>query len=287
MSVAESEPPVLDDLDPEPGAIPSLPQVPTPLGRKVLLFVALALVEYWVAPLFLGITNYAGLWSDVGVLLFFVTMGSLAVFVVLPLLPHLREALRPRRNRWLFHGIWSGAFVVGLLAVNIVQFTDGPSSPAFQLGTSTVYSPFGGWPTLTMYVPALQLWATWNLEAPAILFLLSWLSASSVVLGPARGTDACPLPSNTLGLGRRRWASVGVLAPLGLISGCPGCAPVYFAALAMIAPGAAERASASVPLVPWIGFAGLLYLAGFALSLWIIHRSTRSQQTAPESPQGG
>ena len=262
------------DRPSDPGP-PSLPQVPGPLGRKVLLFEFLVLAEYWVAPLFLGVTNYAGLWSDIGVALFGVFTASLVGFVLWPLRPHLRAAFAERRwHRWLFHGVWSTTLVVGLFAINILQFTDGPGAPWVQFSPSTVYTPFGAWPTLDVYLPALQLWSTWNLEAPAILLLLGWSSAASVVLGPARRPPSCPVPARAATGWRGRLAAVGAVLPLGLISGCPGCAPVYFAALAMAAPGAAYSASASIPLVPWIGFAGLLYLLGFGLALWLIHRAT-------------
>lgn len=261
-----------------PGRSPSpadrLPPVPSPLGRKVLAFEFVLLLEYWIAPLFIGLTNYAGLWSDFGFGMFFVLVGSLIVFVFWPLRPHLARALARRRSRLVFHAVWSVTFVVGLFAVNIIQFTDGPAQPWILFGQTTVYSPFGAWPSLTMWVPALRMWATWNLEGPAVLLLLSLLSASSLTLGPLSAVRACPVPAAPTVGWRSRLASAGILAPLGFISGCPGCAPAYFAALATFAPATAEGASASIPLVPWIGFAGLLYLLGFWLAVWLIRRAT-------------
>ena len=264
----------------------SPPVVPSPLGRKVLTFEFVVLVEYWVAPLFLGVTNYAGYWSDAGVPLFLLLVGSLIVFVFVPLIPHLRGALRSLRNRVIFHGIWSGTFVLMLFTTNIIQFSTGPATPAVLLGTTTVYSPFGAWSSVTMWVPALQLWATWNLEGPTVLLLLSLLSAASVLLGPLSAVRACPIPPRRPRTWAGRFASVGVLAPLGFISGCPGCAPMYFAALATVAPASAESASAAIPLVPWIGFAGLLYLAGFALALYLIRRATDAPPSLASAVEG-
>ncbi len=263
-----------------------LPRVPSPLGRKVLLFEFMVLAEYWIAPLFLGLTNYAGAWSEAGMLLFFLFVGSLVLFVLRPLVPHLREAFGERRAmRGAFHALWIATLVVGLFAINIIQFTDGPSSPWLQISSSTVYTPFGAWPTLDVYLPALQMWSTWNLEGPAVLLLLGWLSAASFVLGPAHRPRACPAPGTTATGWRARLAAVGTVLPLGFISGCPGCAPAYFAALATVAPAAALGASASIPLVPWIGFAGLLYLTGFGISLVLIDRATaiRAGDAGPQA----
>lgn len=248
--------------------------VPSSLGRKVLAFEFLVLLEYWLAPLFLGITNYAGVWSDVGILLMILFVTTLTVFVVLPLRPHLRVALASRRSRALFHGIWSGSFIVALFATNLLQFVDGPSAGPVTLGQTTVYTPFGAWPSLTVYVPAIHLWATFNVEGPAIFLPLSFLSAASVVLGPLARSRACPTPASRPRTWGRRVASAGIVAPIGFISGCPSCLPLYFSAIALVAPGTAEGASAAIPLVPWIGFAGLLYLLGFWLATTLIRRAT-------------
>ncbi len=249
--------------------------VPTPFGRKLLAFEFVVLAEYWLAPLLFGLTNYAGLWSDIGTVLFFVLVGSLLAFVVVPLVPHLRSALSDRRRRLAFHAFWIGSFLLGLFLTNVLQFVDPSPGPAIVLGQSTVYSPLGAWPSLTVFVAPLQLWATFNVEAPSILFLLSFLSASSLVLGPLRARSDCPTPIPARGW-RARLASLGILAPLGFITGCASCSPAYFALLALLAPGVAEGAYAAVPLVPWIGFAGLLYLFGFWLAVRLIGASTRS-----------
>jgi len=266
---------LVSELAPDPAPVVlQFRTVPSPLGRRVLAFEFLVLLEYWLAPIFLGITNYAGLWSDLGSLLLVLFVSSLVVFVVLPLRPHLRRALAVPRNRWAFHGVWSASFVMSLFVTDIIQFVDGPSSGSIALGQTTVYTPFGAWPSLTLYVPSIHLWATFNPEGPTILFLLSFLSAASIVLGPLGRRAECPTPGPGPRTWRGRLASAGIVAPIGFITGCTGCSPLYFSALALVSPGAAEGALAAIPLVPWIGFAGLLFLFGFWLATELIRRST-------------
>ncbi len=273
-------------------AAPSLPgprpvllrAVPSPLGRKVLAFEFVVLLEYFVAPLFLGITNYAGTWSEVGSLLFFVFVGTLLAFVVWPLWPHLRATLTTRGRRVVFHGVWVTSFVIGLFVTNILQFVDATTTGPLLFGQSTIYTPFGAWPSLTIYVPPIQLWATFNIEAPTILALLSILSAASIMIGTAIRPKSCPPQTARSGSWRARLASIGILSPLGFITGCAGCAPAYFTLLAVIAPGTAVSAYASVPLVPWIGFAGLLYLFGFWLAVRLIHRATSDLVRLTDNP---
>jgi hypothetical protein len=274
MTASHRDAPANDLLSALPA--PGLASVPGPLGKRVLLFEAVVLLEYWLAPGVLGVTNYAGLWSAAGLLLFPLVVASVAVFVLFPLLPHLRLAFRSRRNRWAFHGVWVGTLLAGLFATDIVQVTPGPASPALQFGTTTVYTPFGAWPSITTYLPALHLWGTWNVEGPTVLALLSLLSAASVVLGPLRARAACePRPARAA-TWRTRLSPLGAFAPLAFVSGCPGCPPLYLLTIASVAPTAAVQVSAAIPLVPWIGFAGLVYLGGFAAAIALIRRATTS-----------
>ncbi len=255
-------------------------RVPSDLGRKVLAFEFVVLAEYWVAPVFLGVTNYAGIWSEIGSALFFVLVGSLLVFVLVPLIPHLRAALGSWKRRLVFHGVWATSLTVGMFVTNILQFVDGPTSGPILLGQETVYTPLGAWSSLTVYLPGVQLWATFNPEGPTVLFLLGFLSAASIVLGPMRRPAACPTPSPKSTGRKSPLASLGALAPLGFITGCPACSPAYFALLSLLVPGAAVGAYAALPLVPWIGFAGLLFLVGFWLAVRLIERSTSPPTTA-------
>ncbi len=256
-------------------------RVPGPLGRKLLAFEFIVLAEYWVAPAFLGVTNYAGIWSEIGSGLFVVLVATLVAFVVVPLAPHLKVAFRSRRRRLVFHGVWAASLVVGMFVTNILQFVDGPTTGPILLGQETVYTPLGAWSSLTVYLPSAQLWATFNPEGPTVLFLLGFLSAASLVLGPMRGPVACSTPPPKPNGGRTRLASLGAFAPLGFITGCPACSPAYFALLSLLVPGAAVGAYAALPLVPWIGFAGLLFLVGFWLAVRLIDRST-----SPPPPSG-
>ncbi len=263
-------------------------RVPSDLGRKVLAFEFVVLAEYWVAPVFLGVTNYAGIWSEIGSALFFVLVGSLLVFVLVPLIPHLRAALGSWKRRLVFHGVWATSLAVGMFVTNILQFVDGPTSGPILLGQETVYTPLGAWSSLTVYLPGVQLWATFNPEGPTVLFLLGFLSAASIVLGPMRRPAACPTPSPKSTGRKSPLASLGALAPLGFITGCPACSPAYFALLSLLVPGAAVGAYAALPLVPWIGFAGLLFLVGFWLAVRLIERSTSPPTTArlAATPEG-
>ena len=261
---------------------PSIPldrtQVPSKLGRRVLLFEFLVLLEYWLAPVFLGITNYAGLWSDVGDFLFVLFVGTLIVFVLIPLFPHLLSAFRIPRRAALFHSIWIVSLIAALFATYSFQVVDpnvGPAGPAVQFGETTVYSPFGAWPSPTVYAAPLHFFGTLDAQLLIVLALLSVLSASAVVLGMGRPGTACPTNEQTIQPRRPRWLALLLWSPLGFITGCASCAPVYFALVGVIAPSLVVGGYSAVPLVPWIGLAGLLYLVSFWLATLLISRATR------------
>ncbi len=250
-----------------PGPIPSV------RGRRVLLFEFVVLLEYFVAPAIFGVTNYAGLWSAIGSVLFVVLVASLLLFVVRPLLPRLTEAIHHRRGRLLFHGVWGAAFAGGLLLTNLVQFVGGGSTGPVSFGEMTVYTPLGAWPTLTIFVPTIGLWVALNVAQPALLLLLSVLSAASLVLARNAPCPAVPAEPRAT-LRPSRLSAVGALSPLGLVTGCPTCFPAYFSLVALVAPGVASSAYVALPLVPWIGLAGLLYLLGFVLVTRSVVRAT-------------
>jgi hypothetical protein len=274
---------------PEPETVavsPSaLPQVPAPLVRGLLAFEALVLAEYWLAPLFFGLTNYAGLWSTIGVVLFATFAGTLVVGVVLPLRAHLGTVLVGRRGRLLFHGIWLGAFVAALFVTYTIQVGGASQSGSgVVLGSTTIYTPFGAWPTLTVDFPTHRLFATLNVEIVTVLGLLAFLGVSAVRLGTARAARRCEVqPAERTWL--RRAASVALWSPLGLVTGCAACAPVYLAAIGLVLPAVAAGGLSSVPLVPWIGFAGFLYLASLGLAIILITHATRSEETVDLAPQ--
>ncbi|MCI4359393.1 MAG: hypothetical protein L3J95_03095 [Thermoplasmata archaeon] len=252
--------------------------VPSALGRRVLLYEFVVLAEYWLAPTLLGVTNYAGIWSDVGVLLFVLFVGSLAWFVLRPLRPHLKRALRSRESRLAFHGVWAAALAAALFVTNVFQISR-PSAigSSVQLGDTTVYSPFGAWPSLTVYLPRIGLFGTFDVEVLTVLGLISVLGSAALRLAIDRRSTTCPaVPTRPW---TTRVATVAVWSPLGLITGCTACAPAYLAILGLVAP-AASTGLASVPLVPWIGLAGLLYLGSFGLAIHLIRRATGP---APES----
>jgi hypothetical protein len=260
---------------------PPLPPVPSPLGRKLLLFEFVVLVEYWTAPLFLDLTNYAGSWSEAGVLLFVLLVATLALFVVGPVLRHLRPALRVGHDRWIFHGIWAGSLLIGLLATSVVQFVGASGGGSVLLGRTVVYTSFGAWPSLTVLLPGAGVFLTLNVEVPTSLALLAFLSATAVLLGPVRQARACALGAPRKGLWPSRLASVAIWSPFGFITGCSACTPAYLALLALVAPGAAASGYSAIPLVPWIGLAGLLYLGSLALALHLLGRATR----VPSEPE--
>ena len=259
----------------DPRSTADLPAVPSARGRRWLNFEFVVLVEYWLAPLVLGITNYAGIWSDVGNLLFVGFVASLVAFVVLPLRRHLARVLASRRERFLFHAFWSAAFVLGLFVTNTFQWSSRvPGSPALLLGTTTVYTPFGAWPSLTVYLPDVGFFATLNVEILIVLGLISVLASSALRLRAARVSVQCDRPAQGRTSTLRRASVLAALSPLGFITGCSACAPLYLSAIGMVAPSAATGGLAFVPLVPWIGLAGLLYLGSFVLALRQIRRAT-------------
>lgn len=248
--------------------------VPTPFARKLLAFEFVVLLEYWISPAFFGVTNYAGIWSDIGSVLFCVLAASLVVLVLLPLRPFLAEALTTRRRRVFFHAVWSVSLVVGLFVTNLFQIVDDTTTGPIQLGQTLAYTPLGAWPTLTVYVPPIRLWTILNVEGIGTLFLLAWLSAASLVLAVLARPAQCPVPTSRNGRRRGRIASFGAFVPLGFVSGCPGCSPAYIALLTLLAPGLTLGTYASLPIVPWIGFAGLLFLVGYWWSVRLIGKST-------------
>ncbi len=269
---------------PEAGATGPRPRaIPGPLGLKVLLFEFLVLVEYWLAPLVMPIDNYVGLWSDVGVLLFAALMATLAVAVVLPLRLRLRPALRNPRLRWTFHGLWIGAVLVGLFATATFRIAASGSlagAPALQVDWEPVATPFGAWPTLLFAYAPLNLLGALNVEVLTLLGVLSVIWASVVVLGMARPAERCEARAPAAS----RWSRAAALlmwGPLGFMTGCASCTPLYVALLGLAAPGAALSAYNSIPLVPWIGLAGLLYVASLAITLRLLHRVTGAAPIPP------
>ena len=276
-SAAVGEPPELE---------PRLPTVPSPLAQKILLFEFLVLIEYWLSPLLFGVENYAGLWSSVGYLLFVVFAASLIGLVVVPLRAHLREALRAPHRRLAFHAAWAGAILLGLFATNTIQFAGGAGAGS-TLQWTTVYTPFGPYPSLTFVVPALDLTGSLNIEVVTILGLVAVLWAASLVLGPLRPATACPRPAANPTGWRARLAPLAAWGPFGLISGCPSCLPAYVSVAALISPGAATSGFAAIPLVPWIGLAGLLYLASLGVTILVLRRSTAASEPTPSPDPWG
>ncbi len=279
MSEARTEAPD-GAVEPIAGEPDGLPPVPGPIGRKLLLFEFLVLVEYWLAPLLFGVQNYAGLWSTVGWALFLLFVSSLFLFVVRPLRPHLSVAFGRPRARPVFYLSWVGSLVLGLFATNTFQLLS-PGAAPLGWSWATVYTPFGPWTSLAFTLGPLDLAGTLNLEVGLVLGLLGFLWASSLVLGPLAPRPAvCERPAVGEGTGKGRLAAVAAWGPFGLISGCPSCAPAYVAWLSAIAPGPAASGYAAIPLVPWIGLAGLLYLASFGLVILALSRTTRPRSVA-------
>jgi hypothetical protein len=259
--------------------------IPTPLGRRVLLFAFVALAEYWVAPLLFDVTNYAGEWSAIGVVLFGFFATVLVVFVLWPLRAHLAKLTR--RNRVWFHALWSGSLLVSLVVTNTLQWTPPlhASGPTVTSPT-TVYTPFGAWTSLAFTAPSTGFSGTLNVEVVTIFGLLAVLWAAAVILAKQKGEAACPRPEAPVSSWRARIAPAVVFGPLGFLTGCPSCAPAYLALLAAVAPGTAASGYSAVPLVPWIGFAGLLYLVSFGLAVYYLGRVTRPREgsTHGEAP---
>lgn len=261
----------------------ALPAVPSPTGRKVLAFVFVVLLEYFLAPMFFGVTNYAGIWEAIGTVLFFALAVSLLLFVVAPLVPHLQVAFQ-RGARRRFHAVWIAVFGAGLFFTNILQFSEGPTSGPVLFGEVTAYTPLGAWPTLTIYVPGPGIWASLNLEEPFLLFLLSFLTAAAVSVSAA-SSCALAAPRSTQGTWRSRALASLSVGPLGLVSACPTCLPAYLAVLSSFAPSLAWQSWAAIPLVPWIGLAGLLYLLGFWMAIRAIHRVLSPASLAAPVPR--
>jgi len=240
------------------------PEVPSPLVRRVLLFEFVALVEYWVAPLFLGLSNYAGIWSSIGYLLFGVLVATLLIGVLLPLRRHLASAFVKPYRKLAYHAIWTMSLLASLFATGTLQIgSTGPTA----LETATVYTPFGAWPGVGFTLPALHLSGAPNLEVVTMLSLLSILWAGAVVLRFGRPTPSCPVDTEPRPSWGVRVVTAVFWAPLGFMTSCAFCTPVYLAALAALAPGVALAAYNTIPLVPWIGLSGLLGLLSLFCTL--------------------
>ena len=267
---------------------PTAPAIPGPIARTILLFEFLVLVEYWLAPLFFSIDNYVGIWSAIGAVLFVALIGTLVVTVLLPLRTRLRPATQTRRARATFHGLWLGSVVVGLFATATFRFASAgllAGSPALQIEWDSVATPFGSWPTLMFSYAPLGLLGALNAEVLSLLGVLSVIWASVVVLGMARPATRCEAPSRATSPWRRA-AALLTWGPLGFMTGCSSCTPLYVAGLGVVAPGSALSAYNAIPLVPWIGLAGLLYVASLAITLRLLARVTDPSvvDTAPPTP---
>lgn len=263
----------------------ALPVVPSPRARRILLFEFAILVEYWIAPLLFGLTNYAGTWSDVGIGLFLMFVTSLVLLVLLPLRPHLTRALSTRRPKLLFHAVWSVAFVAGLFLTNTFQLgVVGTASRSVELGSTTVYTPFGAWSSLTVFVPSWRFFGTFDFEILTVLLLVSILGASAVTISSSRRAPACPAPARDETPWKRTLSRLAIWSPLGLITGCASCAPLYLAGVGLLVPSVAVTGFAAEPLVPWIGLAGLLYLASFGLAVHLIRGATGSDPPPTSEP---
>ena len=270
-----------------PVGLPTLPAVPGPRARRWLTFEFVTLAEYWIAPTVLGVTNYAGTWAEVGTLLFLGFVASLVGLVLLPLRPHLARALSTRRERALFHAFWVGALGVGLLITNTFQLS-APIAGAsgVEIGSTTVYSPFGAWPSLTVYLPSIGLFGTLNVEIIGVLGLMGVLGSSVLRLRAHAAAAVCAVPRRDESSWARRAVTLAVYSPLGLVTGCTACAPLYLSALGVVAPTAAAGGFASLPIVPWIGLAGLLYLASFGLAIHLIRTATEPDQSSSVADGG-
>lgn len=266
----------LASLDP----VRSVP-LPSPLGTKAIAFVFVALAEYWISPIFLGIGNEAGTWADLGMALFFVWVAALFLFLVLPLRTRLLPLLRDRAGRWTFYGAWTGSVIGSLFVTNTLQVgPTGPSPWPVAWGSTTVYTPFGAWPTATVTIPALQLYGAINVEILTVVGLLGFLWASVLLLARAETRSACPAVPRTR---KARWASLTMWTPVGFLTGCSACTPVYLALLGAVAPGAASGGYSFLPFAPWQGFAGLLYLVSFSLAIVLVRRTTAPTEPEPTS----
>jgi hypothetical protein len=250
--------------------------VPSPRGGMVLAFVFVALVEYWLAPAFLGITNYAGAWSAFGYVLFAGFVAAVAVCVLLPLRQRLQVGAVTVAERRLFHGLWSVSLLVALFATRTV-FPDevlGPSSPGATATVTTVYTPFGAWPSLALDDPSLGVAASLNVAILTVLGLLAVTWSAAFVLQLHERRLSCSSSPAAPSDRAARWAALGVWGPLGFVSGCASCSPLYLALLGIAAPSTVAGGYAFLPLVPWIGLSGLLEIASLALALAVLHRVT-------------
>lgn len=260
-----------------------LTEVPGPVGRGVLAFAFLALVEYWIAPPLLGVTNYAGTWSEMGLPLFLLFVGSVSAFVVWPLRHWLRAALGTRRRSALFAALWAGAVVAGLLATHSLQVGEGASG--VYAAYTTTYGPFGQWTGLAFELGAVSLSGVLVPVDLVTLGLLGMLWSSLVVITLQTRSPACAVRPAAQPAGwRGQLLAAAVWGPLGFLSSCSACSPAYLAAIGLVAPGLAANGYSMLPLVPWIGFAGLLYLVSYGLVIVQIRRRTSAALRAAGDP---
>ncbi len=288
MEIEDASP--LPRAEPHPEPSGALPPVPGALGKMVILIEFAVLALYWLVPALYPAWNYAGLWSEIGYVLFGVFFATVGVFVLQPLRSHVERVLTTRRNRLLFHGLWAGALALGLFATSTIQLavpSTGPPSSQWQVQSDPVYTPFGAWPGMSFYYGPAKVYVAVNAVVLGLLGLVAVLWASSLVIGFLHSRSACDT-SLPKGRSRRsRIASIAAWGPVGFISGCSSCLPTYAALLAMLAPGAVAGGYDAIPIVPWIGLAGLLYLISLGLTLVALHGFTRPPAgVSPTREQG-
>lgn len=266
--------------DPSPG---ERAPIPDRSGGRALAFVLLVLAEYWIVPPLVGMTNYAGLWSEIGPVLFGLLIAVLMAVIVRPLLGWLGPLLRPRRRKLLFGGLWAVGWVAGLYATGTLELQAGAGG-GFWAASSTVTTPFGAWPGGAVGAPLDGVQIGLNPPAWTLIAILSFLWSATILIAWVRRPEACDRPEVAPSTTPRLGAVLGGLswAPIGFVSSCAVCTPIYLAPIGLLLPGVASAGYAGSPFVPWIGLSGLLYIGSLTLALVGLRRATRpTRSTEP------
>jgi hypothetical protein len=263
-----------------PVTYPVSDRIPGRRVRALLAFECVALAEYWLVPIFVPVGNLAGTWSAIGQGLFIALASTLALGVLLPLRALLSRAIRTRRARALYASLWISSLLGSLLATQTMRIVDPASSSGASIATTSVFTAFGDWPAVVFDASPLPLAGSLDVASLLGLVLLSGLWSSAFALASSGGWGARPDFLASADRWRSPLTAIAFWAPLGFVSGCSFCAPTLVAALSFLAPGTAQTAYDSIPIVPWTGLSGLLLLAALILGLSLVSRTTGNPRLA-------
>lgn len=248
--------------------------VPDPDRERFVAFGLFGAAAFLFVTLLYGDVWFPGTWSAVGLLIFLLLTGTIALWVVRPFRPWVRAATAAPAQRLLFLLLFSASLVIWFVGVDALQ-------PVSATGVSSsvevlpILTPYGLMPTVAFTWGAVGGYL--NLQLAVSFLLLSYLWAGVVLVQweAYRRARACAptVPAGGPGL-RDRATTLLTWAPLlGVCSGC--CSPPLLELLVLGALPAAGPSFSAFRSLNWM-WDGVLELASLAVMVVLIRRATRA-----------